>query len=68
MVLTFTYKPMLQYCATQSIKQTIVLVIILVHYSTPYIISIFGFVWCPIGFIYSAVITDPPPTPFFVFS
>ena len=28
---------------------------------------ILGFVWYPIGFIHCGVITDPPPTPLFVF-
>ena len=52
----------------QIIKQTIVLVKIPVHYSTPYITLIFdGLVWCPIGFIHCAVITYPPPESVFVF-
>ena len=67
MILTFTYIPMPLLCTRQIIKQTIVFVIILVHYSTPLFIFILGFVWCPIGFIHCAVITDPPPTSVFVF-
>ena len=54
-------------CTWQIIKQTIVFVIIPVQYSTPLFIFILGFVCCPIGFIHCAVITDPPPTPVFVF-
>ena len=67
MILTFTYIPMPFRCTRQITKQTTVLVIILVHYSTSFIISTFGFAWCPIGFIHCAVITYPPPTSVFVF-
>ena len=66
MILSHIY-PCLSAVQRKASKQTIVLVIILVHYSTPFIISIFGFVWCPIRFIHCAVITDPPPTSVFVF-
>ena len=67
MTLTFTYKPMPLRLTRQIIKQTIVLSKILVHYSTPVFSFIFGFAWCPIGFVHWAVITDPLPTSVFVF-